>query len=78
MWPSNELILLYHCVGILSYVLEGNTPIYNIKGKAGSVTNGQIGCPETSLRNRHSTLRNIPKDCRFHSRSSGSLKSDKR
>jgi hypothetical protein len=36
---------------------------------------GPIGCPETSVQNCHSTLRNIPKEGRPHLHRGGSLKS---
>jgi hypothetical protein len=34
-----------------------------------------IGCPETSVHNYHSTLRNIPEERRYHVHRGGSLKS---
>jgi hypothetical protein len=34
-----------------------------------------IGFPETSLKNYHSTLRNIPEERRYHLQGDGSLKS---
>jgi hypothetical protein len=37
---------------------------------------GPIGCPETSVQNYHSTLRNIPEERRYHLHRGGSLKSD--
>jgi hypothetical protein len=36
---------------------------------------GPIGCPETSVHNYHSTLRNTPEECISHLHSGGSLKS---
>ena len=36
---------------------------------------GPIGCPETSVRNYRSTLRNIPEERRSHLHRGGSLKS---
>ena len=36
---------------------------------------GPLDCPETSVRNYHSTLRNIPEECRSHLHRGGSLKS---
>jgi hypothetical protein len=35
---------------------------------------GSIGCPETSVQNYHSTLRNIPEEGRYHLYRGGSLK----
>jgi hypothetical protein len=34
----------------------------------------RLGCPETSVRNYHSTLRNIPKECRSYLHQGGSQK----
>jgi len=36
---------------------------------------GTVGCPEMSVEKYHSTLRKIPKSCRFHLYRGGSLKS---
>ena len=36
---------------------------------------GPIGCPESSVQNYHSTLRNIPEDHRSHLHRGGSLNS---
>jgi hypothetical protein len=36
---------------------------------------GPIGCPETSVQNFHSALRNIPEECRYHLSRGGSLRS---
>jgi hypothetical protein len=36
---------------------------------------GPIGCPETSVKDYHSTLRNIPEECRSYEHRGGSLKS---
>jgi len=36
---------------------------------------GSIGCPETSVRNYYSTLRNIPEQRKSHLHRGGSLKS---
>jgi hypothetical protein len=36
---------------------------------------GPIGCPETSVKNYHSTLRNIPEQRRSHQHHGGGLKS---
>jgi hypothetical protein len=40
-----------------------------------SLKMGPIRCPETSVKDYHSTLRNIPEECRFHQHHSRSLKS---
>jgi len=39
---------------------------------------GPIGCPETSAKNYHYTLRNFPEERRFHLLCDGSLKLCKR
>jgi hypothetical protein len=36
---------------------------------------GPIVCPETSVQNYHSKLRNVPEECRAHLHRGGSLKS---
>jgi hypothetical protein len=40
-----------------------------------SLNIGGIGCPETSVKDCHSMLRNVPEECRCHRHRSGNLKS---
>ena len=54
---------------VVSYRRFGTTYRSHLQGM------GPIGCPETSVRNYHSTLRKITKELRSHVHRGGSLKS---
>jgi hypothetical protein len=55
---------------VASYLRGGTIYRSRLRG-----SRGPIGCPETSARNYHSTLREIAKEHRSHLRLGGSLKS---
>jgi hypothetical protein len=58
---------------VVSYRRFGKTYRSHSKWPNSPVKIGQIGCPETSVRNYHSTLRKIPKERRSHLHRGGSL-----
>jgi len=57
---------------VVSYPRFGTAHWYRLQGS--SLKMGPIGCPETSARNYHSTLRKIPKEGRFQFHDIGSPK----
>jgi hypothetical protein len=64
---------------VTSYRRFGTTHRSHLRGSTSWISRalkmGPMGCPETSLRNYHSTLRNIPEERIPHLHRSGSLKS---
>jgi hypothetical protein len=58
---------------VVSYLRFGTTYQTHLQGQALKI--GQIGCPETSVNNYLSSLRNIPEERRSHLYHGGSLKS---
>jgi hypothetical protein len=55
--------------------MNGGSPFRQSSWNACPLKMGPIGCPETSVRNYHSTLCKIPKESRSHLHCKGSLQS---
>jgi hypothetical protein len=66
------LFEIVKCDSVTAYTEDRSTR-WNLR----SSRIGPIGCPETSVRNYHSTLRDIPEERRSHLYRRGSLKSRK-